>query len=100
MKLRFIAISLWEMFFLLICYNVIIRNGRYMNFNLICTQDDPDFCKYENAAKERKVKFTIKQIFRDWWNSFLNVHQNYNIRDVVYKNVKKILQCKTFDLGY
>ena len=56
-----------------------------MNFNIICTQDDPDFSKYENVVKERKVKFTIKQIFRDWWNSFLNDHPNYNIRDVVYK---------------
>ena len=31
-----------------------------MNFNIICMLDDPDFSKYENVVKERKVKFTIK----------------------------------------
>ena len=71
-----------------------------MNTNIICTQDDKEFDKYKDIVKERKVKFTIKQIFKDWWNSFLNDHPNFKIRDVVFKNVKKVLSCKTFDLGY
>ena len=71
-----------------------------MNFNIICTEDDKDFLKYKDKIKDRTVKFTIKQIFSDWWNSFLNNFSNLNIRNIVHKNVKKILQCKTFDLGY
>ena len=42
-----------------------------MNFNIICTEDDKDFLKYKDNIKDRTVKFTIKQIFSDWWNSFL-----------------------------
>ena len=59
-----------------------------MNTNIICTQDDKEFDKYKDIVKERKVKFTIKQIFKDWWNSFLNDHPNFKIRDVVFKNCK------------
>jgi len=71
-----------------------------MNFNIICTEDDKNFIKYKDKINDRKVKFTIKQVFSDWWNLFLNNFSNLKIRDVVYKNVKKILQCKTFNLGY
>ena len=54
-----------------------------MNFNIICTEDDKD------KINDRKVKFTIKQVFSDWWNLFLNSFSNLKIRNVVYKNVKK-----------
>ena len=71
-----------------------------MNINIICTEDDKDYYKYKEKVNNRKIIFTIKQIFSDWWNSFLNTYPDLNIRDTVHKNVKKILQCKTFDLGY
>lgn len=67
---------------------------------ILCTGNDKDFVKYEERIKDRKVYFTIKQIFSDWWNKFLETYPNFKIRDVVFKNVDKILKCKTWDLGY
>ena len=37
-----------------------------MNFNIICTENDKNFIKYKDIIKNRKVNFTIKQIFSDW----------------------------------
>lgn len=67
---------------------------------IICTENDRDFIKYEAKIKNRKTIFTIKQIFKDWWNKFLEAYPNINIRDVVFTNVSKMLKCKTWDLGY
>ena len=63
-----------------------------MNINIICTEDDKDYYKYKEKVNNRKIIFTIKQIFSDWWNSFLNTYPDLNIRDTVHKNVKKILR--------
>ena len=71
-----------------------------MNENIICTEDDKDFILYRDKVKDRKVKFKIKDIFNDHWNDFVNKYKNITIRDVVFKNVNKILKCKTFSLGY
>ena len=71
-----------------------------MEINIICTQDDKDFEKYKNDIQKKKVKFRIKDIFNDHWNNFLNRFPILNIRETVFKNVKKILECKTFSLGY
>lgn len=38
---------------------------------IICTENDRDFIKHEAKIKNRKTIFTIKQIFKDWWNKFL-----------------------------
>ncbi len=67
---------------------------------IICTENDRNFIKYEAKIKNRKTIFTIKQIFKDWWNKFLEAYPNINIRDVVFTNVSKMLKCKTWDLGY
>ena len=67
---------------------------------IICTENDKDFIKYEAKVKNRKTIFTIKQIFKDWWNKFLETYPNINIRDVVFTNVNRMLKCKTWDLGY
>ena len=67
---------------------------------IICTENDRDFIKYEAKIKNRKTIFTIKQIFKDWWNKFLEAYPNINIRDVVFTNVSRMLKCKTWDLGY
>lgn len=67
---------------------------------IICTENDKDFIKYEAKVKNRKTIFTIKQIFKDWWNTFLEAYPNINIRDVVFTNVSRMLKCKTWDLGY
>lgn len=67
---------------------------------IICTKNDRDFIKYEAKVKNRKTIFTIKQIFKDWWNKFLEAYPNISIRDVVFTNVSRMLKCKTWDLGY
>lgn len=67
---------------------------------IICTENDKEFIKYEAKVKNRKTIFTIKQIFKDWWNKFLETYPNINIRDVVFSNVNRMLKCKTWDLGY
>jgi hypothetical protein len=67
---------------------------------IVCTQDDKNFFKFKDKVNCRKVRFTIKQIFSDWWDDFVEKHPKLKIRDVVFKNVRKILCCKTFFLGY
>ena len=71
-----------------------------MKENIICTEDDKDFTLYKDKVNDRKVKFKIKDIFKDHWNNFVDKYKNITIRDVVFKNVNKILKCKTFSLGY
>ena len=67
---------------------------------IICTENDKEFIKYESKVKNRKTIFTIKQIFKDWWNKFLEAYPNIKIKDVVFSNVDRMLKCKTWDLGY
>lgn len=67
---------------------------------IVCTQDDKEYDKYKNIVNDRKVRFTIKQIFSDWWDDFIEKHPTLNIRDIVFDNVRKILCCKSFFLGY
>lgn len=67
---------------------------------IICTEKDKDFIIYKDKVNNRKIIFTIKQIFKDWWNKFLDVNKNSNIRDVILSNVEKMLKCKTWNLGY
>ena len=67
---------------------------------IICTENDKNFYKFKDNINNRKVKFTIKQIFKDWWSKFLDTYPHLNIRDVVFSNVQKMLKCKTWDLGF
>lgn len=67
---------------------------------ILCTENDKVFEIYKNKVKDKKVYFTIKQIFKDWWNKFLDSYPNFNIRDVVFTNVERMLKCRTWDLGF
>lgn len=67
---------------------------------IICTENDKDFINYADMIKNRKIRFTIKQIFKDHWNDFLSNNPNIKIRDVVFSNVNRMLKCKTTDLGF
>lgn len=67
---------------------------------ILCTENDKEFINYEDKVKNRKTIFTIKRIFKDWWNKFLKNYPNLNIRDVVFNNVERMLKCQTWDLGY
>lgn len=101
MKLRFIASPLWEMFsFTTSSVIISLRYGSNMKENIICTEDDIDFTLYKNKVNDRKVRFKIKDILKDHWDNFINKYKSLNIRDVVFKNVNKVLNCKTFSLGY
>ena len=67
---------------------------------IICTEDDKLFDKYKHNVSNRKVIFHIKDIFIDHWNNFLNKFPLLNIRETVFYNVKRMLKCKTLDLGF
>ena len=77
-----------------------IRYGSNMKENIICTEDDKDFALYKDKVNDRKVKFKIKNIFKDYWDNFVNTYKDITIRDGVFKNVNKRLKCKIFSLGY
>ena len=68
--------------------------------SIICTQDDSHFKDYENKISKREVIFNIKTIFKDHWNNFLNKFTKIIIRDTVFDNVKRMIKCKTLDLGF
>lgn len=44
--------------------------------------------------------YSIKQIFIDNWDKFLQVNSHLNIRPVVYKEVKRMMDCGNPELGY
>lgn len=67
---------------------------------IICTENDEKFNIYKDRINNRKVIFTIKQIFKDNWNKFFSDNPNIKIRDIVYYNVNRMLKCKTTDLGF
>ena len=46
------------------------------------------------------AEFTIKQIFQDNWNDFLNDNSNIYIRPIVFEEVNKIINCGNPDYGY
>lgn len=48
----------------------------------------------------RTKGYTIKDIFKDYWEDFLNDHPHLNIRDTVHLNVNRMLNCQTPKLGY
>lgn len=67
---------------------------------ILCTEDDKLFEQYKNKVSERKIRFHIKDIFLDHWNDFLNTFPTLNIRETVFYNVKRMIKCKTLDLGF
>lgn len=67
---------------------------------ILCTEDDKLFEQYKNNVSDRKIRFHIKDIFLDHWNDFLNKFPTLNIRETVFYNVKRMIKCKTLDLGF
>lgn len=45
-------------------------------------------------------EFTIKQIFIDNWDNFIVRNPELNIRQVVFDEVEKIMNCGNPDYGY
>ena len=79
---------------------IIIVLKDYDIMAIICTENDKLFESFKNNVSNRKVIFHIKDIFKDWWNNFLNEYSNFTIRDTVLYNVKRMLNCKTLALGF
>ena len=67
---------------------------------ILCTEDDKLFEQYKNKVSDRKIRFHIKDIFLDHWNDFLNTFPTLNIREIVFYNIKRMIKCKTLDLGF
>ena len=67
---------------------------------IICTQDDKEFNEYKERISNRNVIYHIKDIFRDNWNNFLNKFPKFSIRQTVFDNVKRMIKCKTLELGF
>ena len=49
---------------------------------------------------DKTIKFRLKDIFNDHWDNFLNDNPNLDIRHVVFKEVDKMISCRTSSLGY
>lgn len=45
-------------------------------------------------------EFTIKQIFQDHWDSFVETNKNIIIRPVVFEEVNKVINCGNPNYGY
>jgi len=45
-------------------------------------------------------KYTIKEIFNNHWDDFVDTFSDLKIRPVVFKEVEKMLNCGNPDLGY
>lgn len=67
---------------------------------IVSIENDKNYWKYKNKVKDKKTRFTIKEIFEDWWNKFCDKYENIKIRDVVIKNLDRMLKCKTKDAGF
>ena len=53
-----------------------------------------------NFIKDRNIKFRLKDIFADHWDIFVKTYPNLDIRPVIHKEVKKMISCRTSELGY
>lgn len=50
--------------------------------------------------KDKRIKYRLKDIFDDNWENFLRDNPDLYIRNVVHKEVNKMIKCKTIKLGY
>ena len=53
-----------------------------------------------NFIKDRTIKFRLKDIFAEHWDNFVKSYSNLDIRPVIHKEVKKMISCRTSELGY
>lgn len=48
----------------------------------------------------KHFSFTIKQIFKDHWNDFVESNSKFKIRPIVFKEVNKVIYCGDFSQGH
>ena len=51
-------------------------------------------------CNDRNVKFRLKDIFSEHWDKFIELNPDLTIRNVVFKEVSKMISCRTSELGY
>jgi hypothetical protein len=69
-----------------------------MNDNYIVMNEMEFHNKY--FLNDKKVGFKIKDMLIDNWDNFVNDNPNINIRDVVFREVDRVISCRTSALGY
>jgi len=57
------------------------------------------FSRFGKQIKDGKAKFKLKSIFKDHWTDFIDDNPTLEIRNVVHKNVDKLIKCATPALG-
>lgn len=67
---------------------------------IICTEFDKEFDNYKSDVKNRKVRFHIKQIFKDHWDDYKIKFAYRNRRPIIDKVIDRFLLCKSYNLGY
>ena len=67
---------------------------------ILCTSKDKDFENYKERISIRKVFFTIKEIFKDYWDDYQTKYSHIKRRPIINIVIDKFLKCKTFLLGY
>lgn len=67
---------------------------------IVCTGNDNNFYLYKNQVKDRKVKYHIKDIFKDHWDDYKIKFASRKRRPIIDKVVDRFLLCKSFLLGY
>lgn len=67
---------------------------------IICTEKDSDFYLYKDNIKKRKVLFSIKSIFIDYWEKYKVKFSNRKRRPIIDNVINKFISCKTILLGW
>ena len=67
---------------------------------IICTEKESNFYLYKDKIKKRKVIFSIKSIFIDYWEKYKVKFSNRKRRPIIDKVIDNFLSCKTINLGW
>ena len=62
--------------------------------------DFSNFITTEAEHTQSNKNHIIQEIFKDWWDAFLEQNTKLNIRDVVKKEVSKFMNCGSKDNGF
>ena len=67
---------------------------------ILCTQLDKEFDNYKSDVKNRKIRFHIKDIFKDHWDDYKIKFASRKRRPIIDKVIDKFLLCNSYKLGY
>ena len=52
------------------------------------------------VARNQDNKYTIKEIFFNYWDKFLELNQHKDIRQSLITNVRRMIDCRDLSKGY